>query len=224
MPVPQLGTTPELQGMVMDWMEAFLLEEPGHGFDLIPIAPGEVQGALERGDVQLVITAGDAPADGFVTPLGEEAIAIIVHKENPLDDVSLETLQALFSGRLRSWEEMTEFSEPLRLVIPMMGDAVRTRFALAVLGGLQFSPEATLAATPRSSLEQVRDMEGSIGFLPLSQASAGVKILQVESVAPGGSIAESDRYPLQLHIVAIAQQEPQGVLRDFLLWIQEKQG
>ena len=222
-PVPQLGTTPEMQALVLDWMEAFQANAPAQVFDLIPIAPGDVQNALEQGNVQLVITAADVPAGFFATPLLEDSIAVIVHDDNPLADVSLETLQALFSGRLRSWEEINGYSEPVQLLIPIVGDPVRLRFDQFVMEGQPFSTEAVLAATPRSCLSQVQDREGAVGFLPLLQVSSEVKILQVESVDPTYGSAEYGGYPLMLQIVAIAEREPQGVLLDFLLWIQAEQ-
>ena len=40
--------------------------------------------------------------------IAEDEIAVIVNSDNPLEDISMETLKRIFTGEMQSWEELNQ--------------------------------------------------------------------------------------------------------------------
>jgi phosphate transport system substrate-binding protein len=56
-------------------------------------------------------------ANATLVPVAWDALAVITHPENPVDDVSLEQLQDIFLGKITNWKELGGNDAPLRLYV-----------------------------------------------------------------------------------------------------------
>jgi phosphate transport system substrate-binding protein len=52
-----------------------------------------------------------------LVPVAWDALAVITHPENPVDDVNLEQLQDIFLGKITNWKELGGNDAPLRLYV-----------------------------------------------------------------------------------------------------------
>ena len=52
-----------------------------------------------------------------MVPVAWDALAVIVHKDNPVDDISLEDLRRLYLGKIRNWRELGGPDRPVKLFI-----------------------------------------------------------------------------------------------------------
>lgn len=214
-PRPVLVTSPALEPLVTGWLENYVSETGPLAFDLeirapsAPLAPGETR------------IQGTPPAGtGFATPLGREAVAVIVNLDVPKRDFSLAELVNLFSGRTETWDSLKGGLEAVQPVIPLPDDSLRLDFEGAVMGSTPFASGALLASSPASLVDLVAGTPGAIGLAPLSQAAEGVKVVRVE-----GKLADADRldstdYRLIIEVVAVGQSVPDTHIYDFLQWRQ----
>ncbi|MGH2620281.1 MAG: substrate-binding domain-containing protein [Anaerolineales bacterium] len=222
-PFPEVATTPSFQTWTISRILAFRERQgssvPGSyiGLGLEVLAPAATLTAVEAGEFELVVSAQEPPAGWFATSLGLEPIVFAVHPSNPVRDLSLAELARVFRGQSVNWSEFGGPDLDIMPVIPLRGDELREALAVDVLGELRFTTQALLGPSPEATLELVRKTPGAIGVLPLSAAVEGVSLLQVEGVAPA---AGEERYPLQVEVLGFAPQEPGGVVREWLAWLQ----
>ncbi len=52
-----------------------------------------------------------------LVPVAWDALTVIVHKDNPVDDIGLEALKAVFEGRITNWNELGGPDRPVDLLI-----------------------------------------------------------------------------------------------------------
>lgn len=219
-PLPRLATTPALEPWVSQWVAAYRLEHGSLGFEVEVLPPAAALEAVEEGEVALLVAGIGAPDGWFATPLGFEGIAVLVHADNSVRSFSLSELDALFGGRMRSWTDLGGAEGGVQPVIPLAGDEVRLRFETVVMGGVSSTSYSLLAPSPAAMLSMIASDPLSIGYVPLSLNAGEAWIARLEGVLPGETTLADGTYPLLLEVIAMAPTEPQGVLRDWLAWVQ----
>ncbi len=219
-PVPQVAVSPSLEATVASWVRAYRDQIGVPEFDLVPLADTAIFAAAERGEVTLAITGLEPPQGWFATPLAAESLAVVLHPSNPVRDLSLEQLADLFTGRAGNWSALGGEEIAVQPVVLPPGDALRERFDSAVLKDARVWPGAQIAPSPEAVLELVRSDRGAIGYLPASQLAGSLRVVRLDGTEPQAGMSGSASYPLSFTIVATAPQEPEGFLREFLVWLQ----
>ena len=222
-PFPEIATTPSFQAWTTNRILAFR-EQKGSaaqrsyiGLGLQILAPAATLPAVEAGEFELVVSAQVPPADWFATPLGLEPIVFAVHSGNPVHDLSLVQLASIFRGQASNWSLFDGPDLGITPIIPLRGDELREALAGVLLGNSRYSTQALLGPSPEATLALVGQTPGAIGILPLSAVVEGVLVLQVGGLAPA---VGDERYPLQVEVLGFAPQEPSGVVREWLAWLQ----
>lgn len=166
-----------------------------------------------------LLHAEPAASDGvWVSALAHDPAAIIVHPSNPIGDVTLAQLSDLFQGRTFDWTPFGGTGE----VIPVSREAgaySRQLFEERVMQARAVTRNAVLKASAKDVIDFVADTPGAIGYAPLSQIDERVKAISIEGVAPTPESAANGRYVLSSPLYVIAQSEPQGDLREFMMWL-----
>jgi phosphate transport system substrate-binding protein len=132
----------------------------------------------------------------------QESLAIIVNESNPIDDLSLPELRAVFLGERTHWPNgrritlvMMEPGQPERDVvlreICKMGESdFRRRLLQGLLTGEILVSPKTLA-TPVGVRKFVFNVPGAIGYLRPGEVDGSVKVLRI-----GGRLPGDAEYPL----------------------------
>lgn len=153
----------------------------------------------------------DFTVQGFAAVLGYEELVIIVHPQNPLQQISQADLQGMYSGALNGWPTggpggaVEPWSYPVGEDIQEITGQVLQKDPLTV------AKTAFIAPHPRAMLEAVSGNPQAIGFLPRRWLNNQVKEIPLSGIDQAGL-----RYP----ILAITREEPVGLARDWLLCVQ----
>jgi phosphate transport system substrate-binding protein len=193
-----------------------------------------VQGAIHEGDLRWGVIAG-SPSHVWSAPLAVDALAVIVHPDNPLSSLTLTQLQQVFSGRAWRWSELGAevAGDEIVVVTRPAGSGTRATFVDQVMRErpeLDATPITTMAVlrpSGESVAAYVAEHPAAIGYVALgmldrdsarvaSERVAEVKALAIEGVAPGPEQVARGDYPLSVPLFFIARAEPTGVERQFL--------
>jgi phosphate transport system substrate-binding protein len=207
----------------------------GSGVGLAALLKGAVDIANASRDIkpseieQAEKNTGKKPV-GFT--VGFDALAVYVHKDNPLTEINLEQLTDLYAegGRTTRWSE-------LGVKIPGVSDDTIVRVSRQSSSGTyEFFREHALGN--RDFRMGSRDLNGSkevvelvggtltaIGYSGMGYATPAVKTLKVTSkpgspaVAPTVAAVHDKTYPLarSLHVYTLG--EPQGAVKQYIDWI-----
>ena len=207
----------------------------GSGVGLAALLKGAVDIANASRDIkpseieQAEKNTGKKPV-GFT--VGFDALAVYVHKDNPLTEINLEQLTDLYAegGKTTRWSE-------LGVKIPGVSDDTIVRVSRQSSSGTyEFFREHALGN--RDFRMGSRDLNGSkevvelvggtltaIGYSGMGYATPAVKTLKVTSkpgspaVAPTVAAVHDKTYPLarSLHLYTLG--EPQGPVKQYIDWI-----
>ena len=207
----------------------------GSGVGLAALIRGAVDLANASRDIkpseieQATKNTGKAPA-GFT--VGFDALAVYVHKDNPLGEVALEQLLEIYAegGKVTRWSE-------LGVKIPGVSDDTIVRVSRQSSSGTyEFFREHALqnkdfrlGSRDLSGSKEVVELVGStltaIGYSGMGYATPAVKMLKVAKakaepfVAPTVAAVHDKSYPLarSLHVYTLG--EPQGAVKSYIDWI-----
>lgn len=137
-------------------------------------------------------------------PRLEGPLAVIVHRSNPTEELSLAELRSIFMGERQRWSNgrritllLQEPGQPerdatLRLVYGMSESEVDHHFLRAVYRGQVLSAPKRLSS-PERVRRFVFNVPGAIGCVPVGDVDDSVKVLRVDGHAPG-----EPGYPLRM--------------------------
>jgi phosphate transport system substrate-binding protein len=132
--------------------------------------------------------------------LGLDALAIIVHKNNPLDSLTPEQVRAIFTGQVRSWESVGGAADKIKAYHREKTSGTYDFFTETVLGNAQPAPLPEVVMNEQL-LDKVMADQGSIAYIGIAYVdTALVKPLRIVNekglaVAPAPEAITSGAYP-----------------------------
>jgi len=159
----------------------------------------------------------------WTSGLAYDSLVIVVHPDNSLTNLTLSELRHSFQGRTFDWTPFGGTAE----VIPVSREANsvdRQLFEERVMNGRAVTQNALLKSSARDVVDYVAKTPGAIGYAPISQVSANVKIISLEGVKPSPATAARGQYVLSSPLYLVARTEPQGDLREFVGWLLSDEG
>ncbi|MCX8157025.1 MAG: phosphate ABC transporter substrate-binding protein [Verrucomicrobiae bacterium] len=224
------------------WAEAYKKVHPevkvevgggGSGVGIAALIKGTVDIANSSRDIkpseveQMKKNTGKEPKEFTV---GYDALAIFVHKSNPLENITTEQLAQIYmeGGKITKWSQ-------LGVTIPGGGDDIVRVSRQSSSGTYEFFREHVL--NNKDFKLGSRDMNGSkevvelvgntptaIGYSGMGYATDKVKMLKVDGVAPTVETTLNRTYPIARALHLYTQGEPTGAIKDYLDWILSEPG
>ena len=182
--------------------------------------------AAIAGEVQLAFLSRALDAKekegGLVgVPYAADAVAVIVHKDNPVANLSLAELKDFFTGTSASWPD----GRPVVLYNRNADSGTREIFQDKVLGkGVAFSPTA--------AVKHDGVLLGAVAKIPATLAYDGfghadpkqVKLVAVNGVAPSPESIRSSAYPLTRTPTLATKGEAGGEAKAFIDFVLSPEG
>jgi phosphate transport system substrate-binding protein len=183
-------------------------------------SPVEIAGAVALGDLA-------APEQEHVVAL--DGLAIIVHPDNPVDQLDVSQVRDAFAGRLTNWAQMGGPNRPIRLYGRDDKSGTFDSFKSMVL-----SADATIAANTRrfessSDLEaQVAADPEALGFVGFSyvQKSKPLAVFAKETtpLKPTPLSIATEDYLLARRLYFYTRPDAPSVVTEFLQFVQSDAG
>jgi len=153
-----------------------------------------------------------------------DGIAIVVHPQNPIKDITLEQIRAIYGGRLRNWKQLGWIDRNIDAVTREEGSGTRGAFEELVMAGTDIHDSTMVQDSNGSVKEVVATDPYAIGFISLGVVDAKVKALQVEGVAPNVENIKTQRYRMVRPFLYLTMGEPEGAARLFITYVLSKDG
>jgi phosphate transport system substrate-binding protein len=178
--------------------------------------------AVRAGRAGAALVAGSAPVtDGLAARhVATDALAIVVHPDRPLDNLTVEQAQEIFSGRLRTWEALGAGEGDIQVVTREEGAGPRRALVDAFLGARQLTPTAIVLPDDRQVLARVAGDPQAIAALPAGWLTEQVKAIEIDGRGPDWVTRQWPGYPAELPIHLLTPNAPPAdvaALRAFLL-------
>jgi phosphate transport system substrate-binding protein len=155
----------------------------------------------------------------YAVTIAKDAIAIIVHPENPLSDLSLSQIKQVFSGEIKSWKDLGGPTQPIILVSREEGSGTRESFQKFVMGKEEISLESLVQDSNGAIRQVVSNDPNAIGYISLGLVNEKVKPLKVSGVEPNMTDIENRTYTLVRPFLFVFNGEPAGEAKSFLEFV-----
>ena len=183
--------------------------------------------ALRRGEAHLIFTTHLDGADAttlWAAPVAQDAIALVVHPDNPVEALSLMQILQAFQGRITTWAELGGDPLPMIVVSREEGSGIRAEFEQAVMGRRQTTGAALNASSSTGVLHAVADNPGALGYVSLASVDNTVRALAVNGVSPTLESIGNNTYPLRSTVFVAGMTPPAGAPLAFIGWMQSREG
>lgn len=169
--------------------------------------------------------------------VGYDALAIFLHRDNPLDSITLSQIADVYAegGRAERWSDLGVTvpgcpSDRIIRVSRQNSSGTYTYFRDATLGGREFELGALSMNGSSEVVDLVENTPCAIGYSGLAYATEGVKMpcVAVEDggpcVAPSVRTATERTYPIARPLYMYTVGEARGDVADYLNWILSDEG
>ena len=136
------------------------------------------------------------------TVLAYDGIAIIVHPDNPVSDMSIEQIAKLYTGEITNWKDVGGSDAEVVLIGREAASGTRDGFE-SITGTkdkCQYRQELTSTGDVITAVSQNPD---AIGYASLAAIKDSVKALSVDGVTPSEATVKDGSYPVQRPFVLV---------------------
>jgi phosphate transport system substrate-binding protein len=176
----------------------------------------------------------NAQANG-VEPLeyviARDAIAVIVNPENPVEELTLEQISAIYSGEINNWSEVGGNDHPIVRLSRETNSGTHVYFLEEVLrlgdkeNKTLFATNTLLLPSSEGIIQEVAQNPNAIGYDGLGYITEEVKVLGIASgfgedyIYPSIATVNSGDYAIARNLYMYTNGEPTGILAEYLDWI-----
>ena len=136
------------------------------------------------------------------TVLAYDGIAIIVHPDNPVSDLSIEQIAKLYTGEITNWKDVGGSDAEVVLIGREAASGTRDGFE-SITGTkdkCQYHQELTSTGDVITAVSQNPD---AIGYASLAAIKDSVKALSVDGVTPSETTVKDGSYQVQRPFVLV---------------------
>jgi phosphate transport system substrate-binding protein len=174
-------------------------------------------------------SAGDPEEVTFIQ-VAWDALAFIVHKSNPLENISLDEVRSIYAGKVTNWKQLKGREAPIKIFISRTKkglSGVEASTKQLVLNGKEPAETPNTVFVASSGIVEQMVEENPEGFAATGVTSArkrDVKILKVNGVAPTNKAVIQGRYPLKRPLFILLPKHPKLEAQKFVYFALSKEG
>lgn len=189
--------------------------------------------AIKEEEIEQALQNGVEPVEQVVA---RDAIAVIVHPQNPIQQLTLQQVSDIYTRRVHNWKELGGEDRPIVLLSRETNSGTHVYFLESVirLGNEEdktlFSPETLLLPSSEGIIAEVRENPNAIGYDGLGYITPQVKVIALaakpggEYILPSIETVNSNQYPIARDLYMYTNGHPAGFVKTYLDWILSPDG
>jgi phosphate transport system substrate-binding protein len=228
--------------LALAWAEAYQKIKPDVRISVTGGGSGTGLAALLNGTVSIanasraikpeeIDTAKKNGVDPVEFVVARDAIAVIVHPKNPVNQLTLQQISDIYSGNINNWSEVGGEDRPIVRLSRETNSGTHVYFLETVLrlgskdNKTLFSMDTLLLPSSEGITAEVSDNPNAIGYDGLGYMVPEVKMLAVAKEAATGYILPSvdtvndGTYPISRDLYMYTNGQPVNEIKAYLDWI-----
>jgi phosphate transport system substrate-binding protein len=229
--------------LALAWAEEYQSQRPEISLSVTGGGSGTGIAALINGTVDIanasrsmkpeeIATAEENGVQPVEFVIARDAIAVIVHVDNPIDRLTLQQISDIYSGKINNWQELGGEDRPIVRLSRETNSGTHVYFLEEVIrlgepdNKTLFSRDTLLLPSSEGIGAEIRDNPNTIGYDGLGYVTEDMKVIAVaeessrDFILPSAETVNSGRYPIARNLYMYTDGEPEGVIREYLQWIQ----
>ncbi|HIE56416.1 MAG TPA: phosphate ABC transporter substrate-binding protein [Chromatiaceae bacterium] len=167
-------------------------------------------------EVKLAVSKGYYPVPFAVC---YDSIIPVVHPSNPVNQITLDQLKAIYEGKVKNWKEL---GGPDAKVVVISRDTSSGTYEVwekKVMKKARVYPGALLQASNGAVAEAVAKNKNAIGYVGLGYLNKQIKALKVNGVVGSVETTLNGTYPISRPLFMFTQGWPKGECKAFINYV-----
>ena len=188
--------------------EAYMEENSAVKVTYNPTGSGSGIKAVQAGSCDIGLASRDLKPEEATdlngTVVAIDGIAMIVNKENPVKDLTIEQIAALYKGEITNWSEVGGLDAPVVLIGREAASGTRDGFESITdtEDACKYNQELTSTG---DVVQTVSSNPNAIGYASLASVKDTVKLISVEGVTPSTETIQNGSYKIQRNFVMVTK-------------------
>ncbi|NIM94168.1 MAG: phosphate ABC transporter substrate-binding protein PstS family protein [Anaerolineales bacterium] len=236
-----------LVNLALAWAEAYKDVRPDVSIGVTGGGSGTGIAALINGTTNIANASrkikqeevDEAESNG-ITPVeitvAQDAIAVIVHLDNPVDNLTIDQISDIYSGKINNWSEVGGEDRPIVRLSRETNSGTHVFFLETVIrkgdknDTTAFSADTLLLPSSEIITAEIRANPNAIGYDGLGYVTEDVKMIGIgvnpegPFVIPSTQAVINDEYPIARRLFMYTAGEPQDEVLNYVNWILGPEG
>jgi len=223
------------------WAEAYMQQNSGVSIQVTGGGSGTGIAALINGTTQVAESSrpmkekeiaevkAKRGKDVLELPVAVDGLAVYVHESNPVSELTLAQIKAIYTGAVKNWKDVGGRDERILLYSRENNSGTYVYFKEHVLENADYYPTAQTLPGTAAVINAVSKDPRGIGYGGIAYGK-GIKHLRVKKdanspgVEPSMENVLSAQYPISRHLYWYLAGPPAGDLLAFAQWVVSKEG
>ena len=171
--------------------------------------------------------------DLVFTPIGKEAFVFFVNAKNPIDTLSLEQIQDIYSGKITDWKELGTNLGEIKAFQRDEGSGSQSALQRLMKGKDLAAPQTTEVIDAMAGIikqtADYKNYKNAIGFSFRFYSTemvknSQIKLLSIDGIAPSVENIENNTYPIASAFYAVTRADADENTKQFVKWMLGEQG
>ena len=164
-----------------------------------------------------LLAASTANVELEITPISSEAFVFLVNIDNPIDSLTIDQIQKIYSGEITNWKDVGGDDVPIRAMQRPVNSRSQTGFLDLVMKNLtvMVPPVEWVVAEMGSLVDTVAAYDNkpdAIGYsyyyyVTDMKNNPNIKLLKVNGIQPDPTTISNSTYPIHTNYYAIIQKD-----------------
>ncbi len=163
--------------------------------------------------------------------IARDAIAVIVNPNNPINQLTLQQISDIYSGKISNWQEIGGENRPIVRLSRETNSGTHVYFLETVLrlgdkkSKTLFSMDTLLLPSSEGIINELRDNPNAIGYDGLGYVPKDLKMIAIAKndddayVLPAIATVNDKTYAIARDLYMYTAGDPTGAEKDYLDWI-----
>ncbi|MCZ0756366.1 phosphate ABC transporter substrate-binding protein [Anoxybacillus sp. J5B_2022] len=151
--------------------------------------------------------------------------AVIVNKDNPVNNLSIKQIQDIYAGKITNWKQVGGKDEEIVVVNRVKGSGTRVNFEDKILNGVDIKTSGDNYIEVGKSgdmVNKVKSNPNAIGFADLAYVKGDIKAVSINGVQASTANAASGKYVFYGYGYLLTKGEAKGVDKAFIDYMLSK--
>ena len=155
-------------------------------------------------------------------PLAVDGVCVILHKDNPISELSSEQIIAIYTGKLLRWNEAGGLDRPITVVNKAEGRSTLELFSAHFKLQPRDIKASVVIGDNEHGIKTVAGNPDAIGYVSIGSAEyaasngIAVKLLGISSVPASIENVRNGKFPLSRPLNLVTKGEPTGLTKAFI--------
>ncbi|MGD9380761.1 MAG: phosphate ABC transporter substrate-binding protein [candidate division WOR-3 bacterium] len=153
-----------------------------------------------------------------------DGIAVILHKDNPIGDLTVEQVRGIFTSQIRNWQELGGFDKEIIPVTREEGSGTRASFEDMIMGEEAISDACLVQDSNGAVREIIATTLQGVGYISVGLVDEREKAVAINGIKPTLANLITEKYRFARPFLLLLQEDPTGNCGKFIEYVLSSEG